>query len=155
MQAKIPPSYWGVAGSTSTALFLWLLPISLRLDVRAQFALNSLALGAAVHGAVESRRIEQRVKDNALERLISTDVTSEWVELESERRKDVLRQQYGVLPSAPQPVLEGEVIDAPAWEPVNPFSLSSQAGQLIAVLAEFGVTADHMGEVKAAAFIRQ
>lgn len=151
-QAKIPPSYWGVASSTSTALFLWLLPISLRLDVRAQFLLNGLAFGAAVHGAVESRRIEQRHRDNALERLISTDVTSEWVELESERRKDVLRQQYGLLPSPPQPVIEAAIVED--WQPVNPFSLSSEAARLMTALEEFQIKAEHTGQIQGARITR-
>lgn len=148
------PSYWNLAGSTTASLLLWLLPIFSRMDARHQFVFNSLALGSAIYGATEAKRLEHSGKHRQLKKIITDDVAEEWVELESERRKAVLQERYGMLPATgdelPPELPEAE----PEWEPVNPFSLSSEAGRLVATLAEFGVEASHEGETKAAAFVR-
>ena len=152
MQLQSGRNYWGVAGLTGASLLLWLLPIFSRMTSRQQFLFNALALGASVQAAIESKRLERLVKADAIEDLIGSDVGVTYTKLEADRRKSILQQRYGVLPTVAQPALEPAV--EAEWEPVNPFSLSGEGGQIIAALSEFGVNATHAGETKAAAFTR-
>jgi DNA segregation ATPase FtsK/SpoIIIE-like protein len=154
MSQQTQPSYWNLAGSTTATLLLWLLPIFSRMDARHQFVFNSLALGSAIYGATEAKRLEQAGKRRDLEKLIYNNTAEEWVELESERRKVALQQQYGVLLPVVEPASPELPAAEPEWQPTNPFALSNEAGRLVAALAEFNVEASHQGEIKAAAFIR-
>jgi hypothetical protein len=118
MQLQSSRNYWGVAGLTGASLLLWLLPIFSRMTPKQQFLFNSLALGASVQAAIESKRLERLVKADAIEELIGSDVGVSYVKLEADRRKEILQQRYGTLPVV-QPVIEPAI--EPEWEPTNPF----------------------------------
>ena len=119
MQLQSGRNYWGVAGLTGASLLLWLLPIFSRMTSRQQFLFNALALGASVQAAIESKRLERLVKADAIEELIGSDVGVTYTKLEADRRKSILQQRYGVLPTVVQPAIEPAV--EAEWEPVNPF----------------------------------
>jgi hypothetical protein len=112
-------SYWNIAGSIAASTTLWLIPVFAKFDLRYLLATNSLALGASIYGCSESIRLLKRNKHGSLEELISNEVAQEWVDLEADRRKSLLRERYGLIDAA-QPI-EAEPEPEAEWVPINPF----------------------------------
>jgi S-DNA-T family DNA segregation ATPase FtsK/SpoIIIE len=147
-------NYWNIAGAIAASTTLWLIPIFAKFDLRYLLATNALALGAGIYGCSESVRLLKQNKRSGLQEIITNEVLQEWVDLEADRRKTILRERYGLIEVAQQvEQLVGEAEEE--WQPVNPFQgMTSQAAQLMTALDEFQVNATHTGQIEGASIIR-